>query len=88
MCDYMKKTLLYYKPEYVELAENLRDNYRAHGYEKVDIISEEEQDDIEYARKMEYDEAIYIEDFKIVIVHDIKSWYTTSVPIENVYYKD
>ncbi len=84
----MKKTLIYYKPEYVELAKNLRDNYLTHGHEKVDIISEEEKDDIEYARKMQYDEAIFIEDFITVIFHDIKSWYTTRLPIEDVYYKD
>ena len=84
----MKKTLLYYKPEYVELAENLRDNYLTHGYEKVDIISEEEQDDIEYARKMQYDEAIFIEDLNTAIIHDITSWYTERVPISDLYYKD
>ncbi len=39
----MIKTLIYYKPEYSDLARNLRENYLAHDHEKVDIISEEEQ---------------------------------------------
>ena len=29
---FMKKTLIFYKPEYVELAIKLRDNYRAHDH--------------------------------------------------------
>ena len=53
----MKKTLIYYKPEYVDIAIQLRQNYLVHEYEKVDIISENEQDDIEYARKMLYEQA-------------------------------
>ncbi|MBQ6735801.1 MAG: hypothetical protein IJR00_12950 [Lachnospiraceae bacterium] len=58
----MKKTLIFYKPEYTDLAIKLRDNYRAHDHEKVDIVSVEEHDDIEYAEKMQYDEAVFIED--------------------------
>lgn len=54
----MKKTLIIYKPEYAGLAVELRDNYRAHGHEAADIVSEEEHDDIEYAEKMQYDEAV------------------------------
>ena len=58
----MKKTLIFYKPEYADLAIKLRDNYRAHDHAEADIVSEEEHDDIEYAEKMHYDEAVFIED--------------------------
>lgn len=84
----MKKTLIYYKPEYIDQAVRLRDNYLAHGFEEVDIISENEQDDVEYARQMKYDEAIFIEDINTVIIHDIKTWYTSKCPIADVLYKD
>lgn len=84
----MRKTLIFYKPEYSDLARDLRENYLAHDHEKVDIISEEEQDDIKYARKMNYDEAIFIEDIDNVIVHYIKSGYTNRCPISDVYYRD
>ena len=43
----MKKTLIFYKPEYADLAIKLRDNYRAHDHGEADIVSEEEHDDIE-----------------------------------------
>ena len=86
MSNHMKKTLIYYKPEYIDFAEKLRDNYLTHGYALVDIISEDEHDDIEYARKMQYDEAIFIEDLETVIIHDIKTCYTERVPISDVYY--
>ena len=84
----MKKTLIYYKPEYVDIAMQLRQNYLVHEYEKVDIISENEQDDIEYARKMLYEQAIFIEDSDTVIIHDIKTWYTERLHISDVFYKD
>ena len=84
----MKKTLIYYKPEYIDQAVKLRDNYLAHGFEEVDIISENEQDDVEYARQMKYDEAIFIEDINTVIIHDIKTWYTERCSISDVMYKD
>lgn len=83
----MKKTLIYYSPEHIDLASGLRDNYLAHGFVEVDIISEEEQDDIEYARKMQYDEAIFIEDSNTVIIHDIKSGYTERLPFADVLYR-
>ena len=35
----MKKTLIFYKAEYADLAIKLRDNYRAHDREDVDIVS-------------------------------------------------
>ena len=41
------KTLIFYKPEYADLAIKLRDNYRAHDHGEADIVSEEEHDDIE-----------------------------------------
>ena len=52
----MWKTLIYYKPEYIALAKKLQENYIAHQKD-ADIISEEEQDDIEYAKRNQYDEA-------------------------------
>ena len=54
----MKKTVIFYKPDHADLAIKLRDNYRAQGHE-ADIVSEEEHDDIEYAEKMQYDEAVF-----------------------------
>ena len=33
----MKKTLIFYKPEYADLAIKLRDNYCAHDHEETDI---------------------------------------------------
>lgn len=55
----MWKTLIYYKPEYIDLAKKLQENYSSHQKD-TDIISEEEQDDVEYARENQYDEAIFI----------------------------
>lgn len=84
----MKKTLIFYKPEYADLAIKLRDNYRAHDHEAADIVSIEEHDDIEYAEEMQYDEAIFIEDSNSVTFHDIKSGYTNRVPVSNLFYND
>ena len=84
----MRKTLIYCQPAYIGLAKDLRNNYLANNNADVDIISEEEQDDIEYARKMLYDEAIFIEDINTVIIHDIKSGYTNRCPVSDVYYKE
>ena len=60
------KTLIYYLPEYYQAAKELRDNYLAHNVE-VDIISEKEQGDIEYARKRKYVEVVFIEDINNVM---------------------
>ena len=84
----MRNKLIYYQPEYIGIAKDLRNNYLANNNADVDIISEEEQDDIEYARKMLYDEAIFIEDINTVIIHDIKSGYTNRCPVSDVYYKE
>ena len=84
----MSRTLIYYMPKYVEVAEKIRDNYIAHDHKRVDIISEAEQDDIAYARDQQYDEAIFIEDSNTVVIHDIKSGYTERLPVTDVYYKD
>ena len=84
----MKKTLIFYKPEYADLAIKLRDNYRAHDHEKADIVSVEEHGDIEYAEKMQYDEAVFIEDSNTVTVHDIASGYTNRLPVSDVFYND
>lgn len=64
----------------------MQENYIAHQ-KNTDIISEEEQDDVEYARENQYDEAIFIEDANTVIFHDIKSFYTNRCPISDVYYQ-
>ena len=84
----MKKTLIFFKPEYADLAIKLRDNYRAHDHGEADIVSEEEHDDIEYAEKKHYDEAIFIEDRDIAAIHDITSGYTNRLPVSDVFYND
>ena len=84
----MKKTLIFYKPEYADLAIKLRDNYRAHDHEEADIVSVEEHDDIEYAEKMQYDEAVFIEDNDTATFHDIESGYTNRLPVSDVFYND
>ena len=83
----VKRILIYYKPEYIDIAIKLRDNYLTHDQEIVDIISENEQDDIEYARSLQYDEAIFIEDKETVIIHDIRSWYMEKLSVSDVLYK-
>ncbi|MBR3037988.1 MAG: hypothetical protein IKI52_04740, partial [Clostridia bacterium] len=84
----MKRTLIFYNPEYADLAIKLRDNYRAHGHEETDIVSVEEHDDIEYAEKMMYDEAVFIEDRDTVTFHDTESGYTDRRPVSDVLYND
>ena len=84
----MKKTLIFYKPEYADMAIKLRDNYHAHDHEDADIVSEEEHDDIEYAKEMQYDEAVFIEDSDSVTFHDIKSGFTNRIPVSDVFYND
>ena len=82
----MWRTLIYYKLEYIDLAKKLQENYIAHQKD-TDIISEEEQDDVEYARENQYDEAIFIEDANTIIIHDIKSFYTNRCPFSDMYYQ-
>ena len=82
----MWRTLIYYMPEYSDVAKKLQDNYIAHQKE-ADIISETEHDNIEYAREKQYDEAIFIEDPDTVVIHDIKSGYTNRCHILDVYYQ-
>ena len=84
----MKKTLIFYKPEYIDLAIKLRDNYRAHGHEVADIVSVEEHDDIEYAEEMQCDEAVFIEESDIVTFHDIESGFTSRIPVSDMFYND
>lgn len=82
----MWKTLIYYKPEYIDIANKLQGNYLAH--KKIsDIISEDKQDDIEYAIAQQYDEAIFIEDSETVIIHKIKSGSTNRCNISEVWYQ-
>ena len=76
----MRRILIYYKPEYIDVAAKLQENYIAHQKE-ADIISEEKQDDIEYARGKQYDEAVFIEDPDTVIIHEVKSGYTNRCPV-------
>lgn len=83
----MKKTLIYYLPVYIDLANRLRENYIEHDHGEVDLISEEEQDDVEYARENQYDEAIFIEDSNTVVIYDIKSGYTNRCHVSDVYYQ-
>ena len=82
----MKKTLIYYRTGQIDLAKKLQDNYIAHQKD-TDIISAEEQDDIEYARENHYDEAVFIEDSETVIIHEMKSDYTNRYPVSDVYYQ-
>jgi hypothetical protein len=84
----MRKTLIFYKPEFIVIAKDIRNNYLAHGNTCVDIISEEEEDDIEYARKMNYDEAIFIENEDSVIIHYVSSGFTNRCPVSDVYIKE
>ncbi|MBR6149188.1 MAG: hypothetical protein IKQ44_12655 [Lachnospiraceae bacterium] len=79
------KTLIFYKSEYIDEAKRLRDNYIAHLNE-TDIICENEQDDIEYARKNHYDEAIFIEDENTVTISEIESGFTNRCDISDVYF--
>ena len=57
----MKKTLIFYKPEYADLAIKLRDNYRAHDHEEADLVSVEEHDDIEsgYTNRLPVSDVFY-----------------------------
>ena len=84
----MKKTLIFYKPEYADLAIKLRDSYRAHDHKEADIVSVEEHDDIEYAENKQYDEAVFIENSDTVTFHEIESGYTNSLPVSDVFYND
>lgn len=84
----MNRILIYYKPENIDVAVNLRDNYLAHGHKEIDIVSVKEQDDIKYAQKMQYDEAIFIEDSDTVIIHDIKTCFTERLHVSGALYKD
>ncbi len=54
---------------------------------ETDIISAEEQDDIEYAGGNHYDEAILIENSETVVIHEMKSGYTNGYPLSDVYYQ-
>ena len=50
----MLKTLIYYPPEYRDLAHKIRENYIEHHHGEVDLISETDQSDIKYAREGGY----------------------------------
>ena len=59
-----------------------------HHHGEVDLVSETDQNDIEYAREEKYDEAIFIESTDTVVIHDIKSWYTNRCSISDVCYHE
>ena len=82
----MLKTLIYFPPEYRDLALKIRENYIEHHHGEVDLVSETDQNDIKYARKNKYDEAIFIEDGNTVVFHDIESGFTNRCPISDVCY--
>ena len=82
----MIKTLIYFPPEYKNLALKIRENYIEHHHGEVDLVSETDQNDIKYARKNKYDEAIFIEDGNTVVFHDIESGFTNRYPISEVCY--
>lgn len=82
----MIKTLIYFPPEYKNLALKIRENYIEHHHGEVDLVSETDQNDIEYARKEKYDEAIFIENTDSVVIHYIKSGYTNRCSISDVCY--
>ena len=84
----MKRTLIFYKPEYADLAIKLRDNYREHDHAEADIVSVEEHDDIGYAENLQYDEAVFIEDRDTVTFHDIRSGYTNKLSVSDLFYVD
>ena len=54
----------------------------------VVVLAVEEHDDIEYAEKMQYGEAVFIEDSDTVTIHDIESGYTKRLPVSDVLYND
>ena len=82
----MIKTLIYFPSEYKNLALKIRENYIEHHHGEVDLVSETDQNDIEYARKEKFDEAIFIENIDSVVIHDIKSGYTNRCSISDVCY--
>ena len=82
----MLRTLIYFPPENRNLALKIRENYIEHYHGEVDLISETDQNDIEYAKGEKYDEAIFIEDSNMVVIHDIKSGYTNRCLISDVCY--
>ena len=82
----MTKTLIYFPPEYRDLALKIRENYIEHHHGEVDLVSETDQNDIKYAREEKYDEAIFIENNDSVVFHDIKSGYTNRFPISDMCY--
>jgi hypothetical protein len=84
----MLKTLIFFPPEYKNLALKIRENYIEHHHGEVDLVSEADQNDIEYAREEKYDEAIFIESTDTVVIHDIKSWYTNRCSISDVCYHE
>ena len=60
--------MIYFPPEYKNLAQKIRENYIEHHHGEVDLVSETDQNDIEYARKEKYDEAIFIENIDSVVI--------------------
>ena len=82
----MLKTLINSPPEYRDPAHKIRENYIEHHHGEVDLVSETDQKNIEYAGEEKYDEAIFIENNDSVVIHDIKSGYMNRCPISDVCY--
>ena len=82
----MQKTLIYFPPEYRNLAHKIRENYIEHHHGEVDLVSETDQNDIKYAKEEKYDEAIFIENNDSAVIHYIKSGFTFRCPISDVCY--
>ena len=48
----MTKTLIYFPPEYRDLALKIRENYIEHHHGEVDLVSETDQNDINMPGKI------------------------------------
>ena len=69
----MSRTLIYYMPEYCEVAEKIRDNYIAHDHKEVDIISEAKKDTKAADKAEKKTKKIAIKEKKLPDVKTIKA---------------
>lgn len=70
----MKKVLIYYNKECEQMADTIIDNYKNHDI-YCEKICTTIQDDIEYAKKNGFSEAIFIESNEKLVHVYIKSGY-------------
>lgn len=83
----MKKVLVYYDEKFEQIADTIIDNYRNHDI-YCEKICTTIQDDIEYAKKNGFSEAMFIEvNEKLVHVY-IKSGYIFESGLDEILYKD